>query len=69
MAVHWIHQVLLLGAALHPFLTQPGFGLGIAPTQTQDLALGRVEPHEAHTSQACPGPTEWSIHQIHVSLI
>jgi len=37
-------QILLLRAALKPFSIQPV--LGVALTQTQDLALGRVDLHE-----------------------
>jgi len=44
-------QVLLLRAALNPFLAQPVFVLGIAPTQVQNPALGLVELHEVLT---CP---------------
>ena len=42
-------QVLLLRAALNPFIPQPVLILGIAPIQVQDLALGLVEPREVHT--------------------
>ena len=40
------HPQVLLRAALHPFSTQPGFELGMAPTRVQDLALGLVELQE-----------------------
>ena len=36
-------QILLLKAALKPFSAQPVSGLGIAPTQMQDLALALVD--------------------------
>jgi len=39
-------QVLFLRAALNPFSAQPVFGLGIALTHVQDLALSLVELHE-----------------------
>ena len=39
-------MLLLLRAALKPFSAQPVSVLGIAPTQVQDLALGRVKLHE-----------------------
>ncbi|KAK4829736.1 hypothetical protein QYF61_006445 [Mycteria americana] len=35
-------------AALSPFIPQPVWILGVAPTQVQDLALDLVEPHEVH---------------------
>ncbi|KAK4825592.1 hypothetical protein QYF61_000681 [Mycteria americana] len=41
-------QVLLHRAALNPFIPQPVFVLGIAPTHVQDFALGLVEPREVH---------------------
>jgi len=43
------HPVLILRAALNPFIPQPVLILGAAPTHVQDLALGYVEPHEVHT--------------------
>ena len=49
--IHQYPQVLLGRAALNPFSAQPIFGLGIAPNQMQDLALGFVELHEV-----CTGP-------------
>jgi len=42
-------QVLLIRAALHPFIPQPVSIAGLAPTQAQDPALGLVEPHMFHT--------------------
>jgi len=39
-------QVLLGRAALNSVIAQPVLIPGVAPTQVQDLALGRVEPHE-----------------------
>ena len=42
-------QVLLLRAVLNSFFTQPGFVLGIALAQVQDLAYGLIELHEVHT--------------------
>jgi len=44
-------QVLLGRAALNPFIPQPVFLVGVAPTHVQDLALGLLEPHEV-----CTGP-------------
>ena len=49
-------QVLLLRAAFNPFLAQPIFMLGIAPTHVQDLARGRVELHAV-----CTGPPLQSV--------
>ncbi|KAK4826814.1 hypothetical protein QYF61_011622, partial [Mycteria americana] len=46
--MHQYPQVLLLRAALHPFIPQSVWILGIAPTQAQDLALGLLELHEVH---------------------
>ncbi|KAK4808270.1 hypothetical protein QYF61_020751 [Mycteria americana] len=46
--IHQYPQVLLLRAALNPFIPQPALILGVAPTQMQDLALGLVDPHEVH---------------------
>jgi len=42
-------QVLILRAALNPFIAQLVLIAGVALTQVQDLALGLVEPHEVHT--------------------
>jgi len=42
-------QVLLLRAAVNPFILQPVLILRIVPTQVQDLALGLVELHEVRT--------------------
>ena len=47
--LHQQPQVLLLRAALNPFIPQPVLIPGVAPTHVQDLALGLVEPHEVHT--------------------
>ncbi|KAK4832392.1 hypothetical protein QYF61_022247 [Mycteria americana] len=49
--IHQYPQVFLHRAALNPFIPQPVFVLGIAPTHVQDLALGLLEPHEVHM---CP---------------
>ncbi|KAK4810846.1 hypothetical protein QYF61_008818 [Mycteria americana] len=46
--IHQYPQVLLLRAALNPFIPQPVLVPGVALTQVQDLALGKVEPHEVH---------------------
>jgi len=42
-------QVLLLKAALHPFISQPVLIPAVAPAQVQDPALGLVETHEVCT--------------------
>ncbi|KAK4806151.1 hypothetical protein QYF61_001078 [Mycteria americana] len=47
--VHQYPQVLLCRTALNPFIPQPVWIPGVAPTQVQDLALGLVEPHEVRT--------------------
>jgi len=39
-------QVLLVRAALNPYIPQLLLKPEVAPTQVQDLALGPVEPHE-----------------------
>ncbi|KAK4811172.1 hypothetical protein QYF61_019803 [Mycteria americana] len=44
--IHQYPQVLLLSAALNPFIPQSVLILGIAPMQVQDLALGFVELQE-----------------------
>ncbi|KAK4811179.1 hypothetical protein QYF61_019810 [Mycteria americana] len=44
--IHHYPQVLLLSAALNPFIPQSVLILGIAPMQVQDLALGFVELQE-----------------------
>jgi len=41
-------QILLLRAALNPFISHPVLIVETAPTQMRDLALGLVEPHEVH---------------------
>lgn len=41
----FIQQVLLCGAALTEFFSQPVHIPGITPTQAQHPALGLVEPH------------------------
>ncbi|KAK4822574.1 hypothetical protein QYF61_017160 [Mycteria americana] len=46
--VHQYPQVLLLRAALNPFIPQPVLILGVAPAQVQDLQLGLDEPHKVH---------------------
>ncbi|PKU35584.1 nipped-bhypothetical protein [Limosa lapponica baueri] len=46
--IHQYPEVLLIRAALNPFIPQPVLILGIAPTQAQDPILGLVEPHEVH---------------------
>jgi len=53
-------QVLVLRAALHPFITLPNLIPGVAPAQVQDLAPGLVEPHEV-----CTGPL---LKPVHVPL-
>jgi len=46
--IHQYHQVLLVRAALSPFIPQPKLILEVTSTQVQNLALGLVEPHEVY---------------------
>jgi len=48
-SIHQYPQVLLLRAALNPFVSQSILILKTALTQVQDLAHGLVEPYEFHT--------------------
>jgi len=43
---HQHPEVLLLRAALSPFIPQPLLTQGVAPISVQDLARGLIEPHE-----------------------
>jgi len=56
--IHHYPQVLLIRAALNPFIPQPVLIPAIAVTQMQDPALVLVEPH-VPTSRACPRPSGW----------
>jgi len=47
--IHQYPQVVLLRAALNPFIPQPVLIAGVVLTQMQIIAHHLIDPHEVHT--------------------